>query len=73
MIFFIIMFKVQKVIILCGVGGGEGGEVATKNPSNFTLGSNSLRCTKILSQCHLFWYFLPSPCKDTFMDDYDGI
>jgi hypothetical protein len=40
------------------------------------LGPNSLRCTKILSQCHHFESFLPSPfltCKDTFMDDYDGI
>jgi hypothetical protein len=35
-----------------------------------------LRCTKILSQCHPFLSFLPSPflpCKNTFMDDYDGI
>jgi hypothetical protein len=35
-----------------------------------------LRCTKILSQHHHFLYFLPShflPCKDTFMNDYDGI
>jgi hypothetical protein len=24
-------------------------------------GPNSLRCTKILSQCHFFWSFLPSP------------
>jgi hypothetical protein len=34
-----------------------------------------LKCTKVLSQHH-FIYFLPSlflPCKDTFMDDYDGI
>jgi hypothetical protein len=40
------------------------------------MGPNSLWCTKILSQCHLFLSFLPSPflpCKDTFMDDYDGI
>jgi hypothetical protein len=40
------------------------------------LGENSLRCTKILSQCHPFLFFLPSPflpCKNTFMDDYDGI
>jgi hypothetical protein len=40
------------------------------------LGPNSLRCIKILSQGHLFPSFLPSlflPCKDTFMDDYDGI
>jgi hypothetical protein len=39
-------------------------------------GANSLRCTKILSQCHLFLSFFPSlflPCKNTFMDDYDGI
>jgi hypothetical protein len=38
--------------------------------------ANSLRCTKILSQCHPFLFFLPSnflPYKDTFMDDYDGI
>jgi hypothetical protein len=35
-----------------------------------------LRCTKIFSQHHPFMSFLPSPflpCKDTFMDDYDGI
>jgi hypothetical protein len=39
-------------------------------------GANSLRCTKILSQCHHFLSFLSShfvPCKDTFMDDYYGI
>jgi hypothetical protein len=37
--------------------------------------ANSLRCIKILSQCHHFLFFLPSPflpCKDTFMDNYDG-
>jgi len=35
-----------------------------------------LRCTKILSQHHSFVSFLPSfllPCKNTFVDDYDGI
>ncbi len=40
------------------------------------MGLNSLRCTKILLQHHLFLSFLLSlffPCKDTFMDDYDGI
>jgi len=39
-------------------------------------GPNFLRCTKILSQCRYFLYLLPSlllPCKDTFLDDYDGI
>jgi hypothetical protein len=39
-------------------------------------GVNSLRCTKILSQRHIFLSFLSSlflPCKITFMDDYDGI
>jgi len=39
-------------------------------------GANSLRCTKILSWCHTFLAFLPSPflpCKDTFMVDHDGI
>ncbi len=44
--------------------------------STLDLGPNSLRCTKILSQCHPTLSFLPSPflpCKDTFMDDYDGI
>jgi hypothetical protein len=38
--------------------------------------ANSLRCTKILSQRHHFWSFFLSPlllCKDTFVDDYDGI
>jgi hypothetical protein len=40
------------------------------------MGANFLRCTKILSQSHFFLFFLPSPflpCKNTFMDDYDGI
>jgi hypothetical protein len=40
------------------------------------MGPNSLKCTKIFSQCHCFLFFLPSlflPCKDTFMDDYDRI
>jgi hypothetical protein len=40
------------------------------------LGPNSLRCTKILSQCHHFLSFLPClflSCEDTIMDDYDGI
>jgi len=35
-----------------------------------------LRCAKILSHHHYFVSFLPSfflPCKNTFMDDYDGI
>jgi hypothetical protein len=44
-------------------------EVGLKGPS-------FIRCTKILSQCHPFLFFLPSPfllCKNTFMDDYDGI
>jgi hypothetical protein len=39
-------------------------------------GANFLRCTKISSQHHLFLFFLPNPflpCKNTFMDDYDGI
>jgi hypothetical protein len=43
--------------------------------SKVMKGANSLKCTKILSQCHPFLFFLPSPflpCKDTFMDDYDG-
>jgi hypothetical protein len=36
----------------------------------------SIQCTEILPQHHPFVYFLPNhflPCKDTFMDDYDGI
>ncbi len=40
------------------------------------MGLNFLRCTKILSYHHPFLFFLCSPflsCKDTFMDDYDGI
>jgi hypothetical protein len=39
------------------------------------MGAIFLRCTKILSQHHFFLSFLPSPfkpCKDIFMDDYDG-
>jgi hypothetical protein len=42
----------------------------------FNLGPNSLSCTKILSRHHFFMSFLPSlflPCKNIFMDDYDGI
>jgi hypothetical protein len=38
--------------------------------------SNFLRCIEIMSQRHLFLYFLPSPfllCTNAFMDDYDGI
>jgi hypothetical protein len=35
------------------------------------VGPNFLRCTKVFSQRHPFLSFLP--CKDTFMDDYDGI
>jgi hypothetical protein len=41
----------------------------------FFMGPNSLKCTKILSQCHFLISFLPShflPCKETFIDDYDG-
>jgi hypothetical protein len=44
--------------------------------TNLVVGVNFLMCTKILSQHHLFLYFLPSPflpCKNTFTDDYDGI
>jgi hypothetical protein len=51
-------------------------EVIQGSTKVFNLGPNSLRCTKILSQRHPFLSFLPShflPCKDTFMDDYDGI
>jgi hypothetical protein len=39
-------------------------------------GSNFLRCIKMLSQRHPFLFFLPSPifpCKNTFMNDHDGI
>ncbi len=44
--------------------------------NHFCPSPNSLRCTKILSQCRPFLSFLPSlflSCKNTFMDDYDGI
>jgi hypothetical protein len=44
--------------------------------SHFCPSPNSLRCTKILSQHRPFLSFLPSlflSCKNTFMDDYDGI
>jgi hypothetical protein len=40
------------------------------------LVENSLRCTKILLECHLFKKkknLVILPCKETFMDDYDGI
>jgi hypothetical protein len=40
------------------------------------VGVNFLKCIKILSQHHHFLSFLRNfflPCKDTFMDDYDGI
>jgi hypothetical protein len=46
------------------------------NMSLALVGANFLGCTKVLSQHHLVLYFLSSPflpCKDTFMDDYDGI
>jgi hypothetical protein len=39
-------------------------------------GANSLSCTKIQSQHHPFLYFLFShflSCKNTFMNDYNGI
>ncbi len=45
-------------------------------PCSPSLGPNLLSYTKILSQCYPFMFFLPShflSCKDTFMDDYDGI
>jgi hypothetical protein len=44
--------------------------------TKYHMGSNSLKCTKFLSQHHPFKYFLPSflkPCKNIFMNDYDGI
>jgi hypothetical protein len=40
------------------------------------MGAKFLKCTKILSQHHLFLSFLPIlflPFKDRFMDDYVGI
>ncbi len=43
---------------------------------NYIEGSKFFRCIKILSQFHPFLSFLLNlflPCKDTFMDDYDGI
>jgi hypothetical protein len=46
------------------------------NTIYFILGPNLFKCTKILSHRHLFVSFLPSfflLCKDTFVDDYDGI
>jgi hypothetical protein len=51
--------------------------LGTINASHFYFhGPNSLRCTKILSQHHLFYVFYLVfflPYKNTFMDDYDGI
>ncbi len=47
-----------------------------KIENQIKVGANFLRCTKILSQCHIFLSFLYSPflpCKNTFMDDYDKI
>jgi hypothetical protein len=44
--------------------------------STLDSGPNSLKCTKILLQCHPILSFLPSfflPCTNTFMDEYDGI
>ncbi len=39
-------------------------------------GANFLSCNKKISQHHFFLFFELSfslPCKNTFMDDYDGI
>ncbi len=54
-----------------------GGDIANRKASlrNTKKGSNSLRCTKILLQVTFFLVFLPSfflPCKNTFINDYDG-
>jgi hypothetical protein len=40
------------------------------------IGYKLFKVYQNLSQCHRFLSFLPSfslPCKDTFIDDYDGI
>jgi hypothetical protein len=42
----------------------------------FCDGVNALRCSKNLSRHHPFLSFLLSPfvpCKNTFMNDYDGM
>ncbi len=66
-------FANQKTKELVAING----EDIRSNVSQSTLPSaNSLRCTKILSQHHPFMFLLPSlflPCKNTFMDDYDGV
>jgi hypothetical protein len=70
---------IDEIDSLCGTHGeGNKNEAyyCIKTELFMQMGANSLRCTKILSQCHPFLSFLPSfflPCKDTFMDDYDGI
>jgi vacuolar protein-sorting-associated protein 4 len=70
---------IDEIDSLCGTHG-EGNENETycciKTKLLMQMGAYFLRCTKILSQHHPFLFFLPSiflPCKDTFMDDYDGI
>jgi hypothetical protein len=45
--------------------------ITTKVFQGSPSGCKKFKCTKTLSQRHLFLYFLPS--KDTFMNDYDGI
>jgi hypothetical protein len=53
-----------------------GGRLLNEEENVKCWGENSLRCPKILSQHHPFLDFLPSyflSCKDTFMDEYDGI
>jgi len=70
---------IDEIDSLCGTHG-EGSEneayCCIKTELLMQMGANFLRCTKILSQRHPFLFFLPTlflPCKDTFMDDYDGI
>jgi hypothetical protein len=70
---------IDEIDSLCGTHG-EGNEneayYCIKTELLMQMGANFLRYTKFLSQCHPFLSFLPSfflACKDTFMDDYDGI
>jgi len=59
----------MKAFIKCSCAFANIGDISY-------MGPNSFKCTKILSHRHIFLFFLPSlflSCKDTFMDDYDGI
>jgi hypothetical protein len=72
----LVEFYVRNYATLDGLVIYGANEIFQGSTKVFNSGPYSLKCTKILSQHHLFLFFLPSPflpCKDTFMDDYDRI